>query len=255
MLRIEGHSFVGMQRTLSKIAGVATQDAAWYLQQLEWIEQNIDVLDREMEKLDLNLSRKKLLKIRLGLQTVNEQNADSAVQIFEREITELLDRIEDELETRFLYSVSEKSSKYLFGGEAIGTSEVKDVFPNIRSDLDEAMFCFGFQRFTACVFHLMRAMEEVVLEIGRRLEITVLDKNGRDLQWGKVTANIKPAIDKLPPGADRDEWQAIHGLLYSVKEAWRNATMHPKQTYTEEEAEEVYIAVKSFIRRFAKKLS
>ena len=36
-----------------------------------------------------------------------------------------------------------------------------------------------------------------------------------------------------------------------MKLAWRNEVMHPKQTYTEEEALEVFAASKAFMRELA----
>ena len=38
------------------------------------------------------------------------------------------------------------------------------------------------------------------------------------------------------------KYAAISSNLYHVKLAWRNEVMHPKQTYTEEEALEVFAA-------------
>jgi hypothetical protein len=39
--------------------------------------------------------------------------------------------------------------------------------------------------------------------------------------------------------------------LYAVKLAWRNEVMHPKVTYTSEEARRVLDAVKAFIEDLA----
>jgi len=39
----------------------------------------------------------------------------------------------------------------------------------------------------------------------------------------------------------------VSANLYAVKLAWRNEVMHPKQTYTEEEATGLATAVKTFV--------
>jgi hypothetical protein len=52
----------------------------------------------------------------------------------------------------------------------------------------------------------------------------------------------------------RDAWSESHSHLYHVKQAWRNGTMHPKKTYTQEEAEAVFAAVRVFMRHLAKLL-
>ena len=55
----------------------------------------------------------------------------------------------------------------------------------------------------------------------------------------------------MEKGDARDNWSQVHANLYHVKQAWRNDTMHPKATYTEEEAREVFDAMKAFMRHLA----
>lgn len=87
--------------------------------------------------------------------------------------------------------------------------------------------------------------------MGNFLSVTVIKKDSTDLEWGLILANMKAPIEAMQ-GAEKNNWSEVFPLLYHVKNCWRNATMHPKQTYTDEEAAEVYNAVKSFIRRAAK---
>jgi len=67
-------------------------------------------------------------------------------------------------------------------------------------------------------------------------------------EWGKLLSDINKKIEVMPKGDIRDKWSESHTLLYHVKQAWRNTTMHPKQSYTTNEAREVFDAVKSFMR-------
>jgi hypothetical protein len=60
----------------------------------------------------------------------------------------------------------------------------------------------------------------------------VVDKNNVDLEWGKILSNMSPPIEAMPKGNEKKEWSAAFTLLMHVKQAWRNPTMHPKQTYT-----------------------
>lgn len=46
-------------------------------------------------------------------------------------------------------------------------------------------------------------------------------------------------------------YAAAAGHLYNVKIAWRNEVMHPKKTYTAEEAKKLLNAVDTFIRDLA----
>lgn len=51
----------------------------------------------------------------------------------------------------------------------------------------------------------------------------------------------------MPYGKSKDELSAVHAYLSSVKDAWRNSTMHVENKYTEEEAEAIFNSVKGFI--------
>lgn len=96
------------------------------------------------------------------------------------------------------------------------------------------------------VFHLMRAMEAAVKALALRVGAAHVEK-----EWGKLLSDISTAIEAMPKGAERDRWSESHSHLYHVKQAWRNDTMHPKKTYTEEEARTVYQAVRSFMTHLA----
>ena len=58
-------------------------------------------------------------------------------------------------------------------------------------------------------------------------------------------------IELMKKGPRRSQWNAAHSMLYHVKEAWRNTTMHPGQKYTDDEAREILEAVKTFIKQLS----
>jgi hypothetical protein len=132
-------------------------------------------------------------------------------------------------------------NKQLFG------QQVEDTFGESTEDIEEAGKCFAFGRYTASVFHLMRAMESAVKVLGIKLDVTVIDKNNIDLEWGKIITNIKTKVETMDRGAIKNDWCEAVSLLYHVKQAWRNSTMRPKDTYTEDEAKAVFDAVRSFM--------
>jgi hypothetical protein len=78
--------------------------------------------------------------------------------------------------------------------------------------------------------------------------------------WGRVLEKIKAAIDAKWPtvatraAGDGETFDALYASLDAVKNPWRNATMHPANKYTDEEAEHVFVAVKGFIVRLASRL-
>jgi len=164
---------------------------------------------------------------------------------------ELRERIEHELQGRIIYYVPSEQNSLIENYQTPFGVEVADKFPESTSDISEAALCLAMSRNTAAVFHLMRCMEAAVAKLGSKLQVTIVDKNNQELEWGKIIANMKSPIEAMPKGSARDNWSAIHSLLYHVKQSWRNGTVHPKGTYTSEEAKDVYDAVRSFMKSLA----
>lgn len=162
-------------------------------------------------------------------------------------LSELRERIEVELEGRIIYYVPSRNASFIRSAETAFGPDVSDKFPGTVADIAEASACLGMSRNTAVVFHLMRAMEHAVAQLGDRLDVTIIDKHNNDLEWGKIIANIKATTEALPKGKERDDWSEAVSLLYHVKQAWRNSTMHPKQSYTDDEALGAFNAVRSFM--------
>lgn len=159
--------------------------------------------------------------------------------------------LKDEMYGRKVFALSPAEEDYYVGGVKLFGDAVVDAFPDAVEDIAEAGKCFACGRYTASVFHLMRVMERAVHMLGKKLAVTVTDKNNKELVWGLIASNIGESIKKMPKGQNKDEWSQVHSLLVSVKDAWRNNTMHPKGTYTEDEAKVVFDAVRGFMGRFA----
>jgi hypothetical protein len=62
---------------------------------------------------------------------------------------------------------------------------------------------------------------------------------------------------KKPRGWKKDEpfYREVLGDLQAIKIAWRNPTMHIVRHYSAEEAEDVFRAVRTFMKRLAEKFS
>lgn len=163
------------------------------------------------------------------------------------EINKNLDeRLLDEFCSIQLYCIDRKAAEYYAPDEPLFGFEVSEVLAKANDDISEAGKCFGVGRYTASVFHLMRGMEVAVQVLSESLGIENVDR-----EWGKLLSDIHGKIGHLPKGDERNRWSEVHANLYHVKQAWRNDTMHPKATYTEEEAGEVFDAMKAFMRNLA----
>jgi hypothetical protein len=218
--------------------------------------QRIDVQKRKLAETRLATLRVvKTLCPRIGLrqppkhvmrlETALETGELNHTQI-ETAIAELHARIRDEMEDHlFMYIPPQQASSYdqpeLFG------KEVNLKFPNIQFDLVEAGNCYATGRSTAVVFHLMRIMEAGVQAFGTKLGVTLTDEKN----WQNILDETDKAIKALPRTAQRVQMSQASANLYAVKLAWRNEVMHPKDTYTLEEADNLIRQVKIFMEQLA----
>lgn len=126
--------------------------------------------------------------------------------------------------------------------------EVETRFPLMQEDIAEAGKCLAMGRATASVFHLMRVMERAVQAFGDELGVVLTEEKN----WQNILDEINKAIKQLDHKLQRTkDMAAASSHLYNVKIAWRNEVMHPKQTYTVEEATVIFSAVTAFIRDLA----
>ncbi len=151
-----------------------------------------------------------------------------------------------QMSSKIILVLQTKHSHYMAEDISFFGHDVEDAFPAASEDIAEAAKCLALQRYTAVVFHLMRAMESAIQKLAGHLGVSCAEK-----VWGHLLSDISKAIEKMPKGPKRDAWSQNHALLYHVKQAWRNDTMHPKATYTEDQAESVFAAVKSFMDHLA----
>ncbi len=165
---------------------------------------------------------------------------------------ELRRRIEEDLTHVFLMHVPPSRTGYYDDAPQFG-QEVVAKFPKATIDIQEAGKCLALYRHTACVFHLMRALEIGVRSLGRKLNVPIpVDEK----EWGTISSHINGALKRLPKStpAERANYQAYATAavyLDNIRVAWRNPTMHPKEIYSDEEA----ITIFGFARQFMQHLA
>lgn len=171
-------------------------------------------------------------------------------RVFSKEIGNTVRR---ELQTVLFFHVPSSRVEFYDQSALFGT-EVSAKFPNLQSDIVEAGNCLALGRGTACVFHLMRVMEAAVQELAQKLGVTLIGTTPiRDADWQNILDQINKALKPM----NQKALQTIAlceaaSHLYHVKIAWRNQVMHPKATYTLEEAEDILRQVRTFMKALAK---
>jgi hypothetical protein len=136
------------------------------------------------------------------------------------------------------------SANWLARGEKIEPLQpVFDAFPSTEDEFVEAGNCLAFERPTATVFHLMRALEVGLKAVAKALGVAYIS------EWGRCIGDMEKVQPKSPFFTE-----AI-AHLRSVKNAWRNPTMHIERRYSDREAETIFGAVQAFMLHLATKLA
>lgn len=206
-------------------------------------------LEDTFHTMELKASRRALSRLKGNLQNNKNFNRVGFVTY----ANDVLLRLRDELETTvFLHLDTNELKFYRPEAPLFGENATKH-YPSAQAELDEAGRCLGLGRGTACVFHLMRVMEIGLRAVARRLSINDPTKPAQR-NWGFMLAEIRRAIDtkkRWPRGTRKQFFEEVYASLDSVKNPWRNATMHVEHVYTVEEAENILYAVRAFISKIA----
>ncbi|MGB7077607.1 MAG: hypothetical protein WBD53_10495 [Xanthobacteraceae bacterium] len=163
-------------------------------------------------------------------------------------------RLRDELELVNLYVLDEDRIKYFAPANVLLGQDVVDKFPLAVTDIEDAGKGLSFGLGTSSVFHSMRVMESGLKALARLLEIPYAPS------WESYLKQINDKItekhkDKTPEWkTDEPLFRDLSGDLQAVKIAWRNPTMHVVRSYSIEEAEGIFRAVKTFMQRLAPKI-
>lgn len=172
----------------------------------------------------------------------------------EEEVKALQRAVHTELRAALFLHVPASSGEYYDDRPQFGETTA-NKFPKAVTDIQESAKCFALGRYTATVFHLMRVMEYAPQYLGRKLNINLVSEKN----WANILDEVDKAVKVLPAKnshqkAKRNRFSEASAHLRMVKDAWRNDVMHPKETYTEEEAERVFRNVKDFMVHLATKL-
>lgn len=251
LLRLEADAYcrlmsmIGQLVAQFKIAAEAPPGIAMRVNNktFTYLAETCGEMQRQVEQLNLPLAKRHLERMK---ETMTSDASAFTNEAIMRNLFELSARVIDELEDRLFLSVpTEQATLYLQTSPPFGEAVTKHFSQTIE-DISEGAKCLALDRPTACVFHLMRVMELAVQRFGSELGV----KLATEQNWQVILDQVNAAIRKRDPKKDKKAkaYASVASHLYNVKVAWRNEVMHPKQTYTFEEAKAVFDNVKVFMR-------
>jgi hypothetical protein len=250
MLERYARQYFKLAQSLEAIKWILLHDAVAQEELSESVSFWLRPATEACRKLNLDVAKQQLFRI---VRYLSSNNPPDRTEL-RRKVEELSDRIEDQLHTRmFLYVPSELIAKY--EGKELFGPEVEQKLSRATTDIAEAGKCISLRRSTASVFHLMRVMEVGVQEFGTKLGVTF----AQDKVWNTIVEQAAKTAKQLPEATPqekeyKEECSLTCAHLDNVRGVWRNNTMHPKTSYTEEESEIVFTHVRTFMRSLAKLL-
>jgi hypothetical protein len=157
-------------------------------------------------------------------------------------ILELRNRINDEIKERLFMFVPAKDAEY-YNHFALFGQNVASKFPKANEEITDAGNCYATGNYTACVFHLMRAVEHGARALVKRLSIKT--GGGKDelpfpvelCDWGVIYTRLNAAVNKLPSrtsvkASDRRAFYSHAAAQFgNFKDAWRNRISHTRIDY------------------------
>ncbi len=165
-------------------------------------------------------------------------------------VKELANRLEDQCRLTHYLAITKEENDLIAPDEPLFGTNVEDKIPSVIEDISDGGKCLGFRRATASVFHMMRVMEIGVQKFGEQLGVTLTEEKN----WQTILDQINPKIKELGKDQKAKLYASIAAHLYNVKLAWRNETMHPKATYTDEEARLIFAVVRGFMNDLVRAL-
>ncbi len=246
MLKFYAHDFIYQIRTIDLLSNVKATNDRGKINLFSWAKKEIYPLKESLEKYGLSLSVITANKIIDLLKTNIKEET-----LLQTLLHELIGRVHDELSSRHIFLLDSEHVK-LYDTLFLG-NEVIDTFPDSIDDIAEAGRCYALGRYTASVFHLMRIMEKTVQYYANKLGIG--ETITCDSEWQKILNLIRGRINTQHPNSkdqERIKHESMINHFETIKIAWRNPTMHPKATYTEEEARALITEVEILLKDMVK---
>ena len=159
------------------------------------------------------------------------------------------------------FRISIDKRRFFEQTEPLFGASVDAKFPKSSRDIAAAGRCFAFGEWTACVYHLMRAVEEPLHVLATKVNV-VFPKPIEFENWknivDKIDAEITKEVKRLEGTSashQRNDELKLYGeaalQIRHFKNAWRNDAAHGREHYDDKEAERVYNAVKHFMEKMA----
>lgn len=166
--------------------------------------------------------------------------------------SQMLAAFGDEMATRLMFVMPSKHAGFYAAGSHFGDA-VDNAFPSASQEIVDAARCRALGQWTACVLHLMRALEPVLNALAGYVGVQP-DQNW-NTSLNQIDAKLR-AFSKANDSAEAEQWASeASAHLRTVKNAWRNHAVHGRDRYNEDEAIAIFDNVRFLMTTLARQLS
>lgn len=183
---------------------------------------------------------------------------ETTLEFLTAQFRDLNTRIYDDLSLSVCFIISNPAAKEYYDTPHLFGDSVFDSFPSANFDIEEAGKCFAVGRYTACVMHLQRVLEISLKAYGTFLGIASLLGTEAQPNWNTILNQTRKVMkDRNDKAVLTENWASkeekafcedVQPFLEAIKIAWRNPSMHADKVYNEEIAEDIFSAVKRFVK-------
>jgi hypothetical protein len=211
--------------------------------------QDLKQFAEDCKDLGLLVSRAETNRLITALET-HDLTTDNLVALSQT----ILKVLESELSASYFLKINPEYSELVLPLPHFG-EPVSRVFSSARMDINEASACLALERYQACVFHSMLALEHGLRWMCAELSIGFPTFE----QWGKIIKDIEDAISLLnipkSDAAGRERREILAGAashFRMVKDGWRNHVTHGRGAhYGPEATEAIYRSVRQIMIELA----
>jgi hypothetical protein len=173
----------------------------------------------------------------------------------------LRESIERQMKRQLYYGIPEPLAKYVEKERPLG-DDVYEKFPSARTDLSEAGNCLAFGCNTAAAFHLMRAAEIGLWELGKDRQILLATSGKIEFsEWGVIIGQLEEAVHAIQNWANtvmkEDAHKFYNTALVEIRafnDGWRRHIMHVRP-YQPRMGDDEALALWGHVSRFLSTLA
>ena len=218
-------------------------------------------IEREAERLKLSRVLDRLDKFNTDDELLHPLAGEVfTLQHLHFQLGELHEDIQRVLAENKFMMISASEATY-YNNPVLFGSDVAERFPKANKEITEAGNCYATGNNTACVFHLMRAVELGARALVRQLKVSKnLPRPAELCDWGTIVRELEKATNNLPKrtSVKVSETSAFYShavaQFRNFKDAWRNQVSHTRTTYDEHQAMSVMSNTQQFMQHLAVRL-